>query len=199
MTLLTAIFTLFLVMNPIGNAITCIALLRNIQGRRRIYVLVRESLVAMCILLVFLFCGRYLLAVLQIQEPVLSIAGGVVLFMIAIKMVFQSSEGMFGGTGQEEPLVVPIAVPMLAGPSAIAVVLLLASKDPARMGEWIVAVVTVCLVAIPILVAGDRLGRLIGERGALAVEKLMGILLTVLSIQLLLSGVEDYLRHRQMI
>jgi small neutral amino acid transporter SnatA (MarC family) len=196
MTILTAIFTLFLVMNPVGNAIASIALLRNVPGRRRIFVLVRESLVAMAVLLVFLFSGRYLLSVLQIEEPVLSIAGGVVLFLIAIKMVFQSSEGMFGATGSEEPLIVPLAVPMLAGPSSIAVVLLLASRDPDRMADWFVAVVSVCLLGIPILIAGDRIGRLIGRRGALAVEKLMGILLTVLSIQLFLTGVEAYLRHR---
>ncbi|MFH1085819.1 MAG: MarC family protein, partial [Chloroflexota bacterium] len=136
---------------------------------------------------------RYLLLALQIREPVLNIAGGVVLFLIVIRMIFTPEKGIFGATVAGEPLVVPIATPLLAGPSAIAVVLLLASNDPGLLGQWCAALGVVLGVTTATLVGGVALFRVLGQRGAVAVQKLMGMILIAVAIQLFIGGIERYL------
>ena len=194
MSILSAVITLLLVMDPIGNAVNSAVLLQDVHGRRRAYVAFRESLVALAILFAFLFAGRPIMSALQIREPVLSIAGGVVLFLIALRMIFTPEEGIFGTTVEGEPFIVPIATPLLAGPSAMAVVMLLASREPDRLLDWSIALGIVWAVLAVALQAGSLLSQFLGSRGTAAIQKLMGMILTILSIQLFISGVEAYLR-----
>src|SRR3990172_1897658 len=136
MSLLSATVLLFLVLDPFGNVPFFLSVLKKLPDERQSRVIIREMLVALVILVVFLFGGQYLMAVLQISEPSLSIAGGIVLFLIAIKMIFGGYEYAFSGYNSEEPFLVPLAVPAIAGPSAMATILLLMARGPARWAEW---------------------------------------------------------------
>ncbi len=196
LTILSAVVMLLLVMDPVGNAVNAVVLLKAVPPERRARVVLRESLIAIGILFAFLLGGRYLLNVLGIREPVLTVAGGVVLFLIAIRMIFTPKDGIFGAGPEGEPFVVPLATPFLAGPSAMAVVLLLASSNPDRLVDWSIALGIVWGVIVTALLVSGWLLRVLGERGATAVQKLMGMILTAVAIQLLFTGMETYLAQR---
>lgn len=196
MSILAAVVKLLLVLDPLGAAVSCVPLLKDVSGRRRVMILLRESLIALGILFAFLLGGRYLLNLLEIREPVLSAAGGVVLFLIALRMIFTPKEGLFGADAIGEPCVVPIATPLLAGPSAVSVVMLLASSDPGRLTEWSLALVIAWAVVVVTLLASDPLTRALGRNGSVAVQKLMGMLLTVIAVQLLATGIDQFLAAR---
>ncbi len=196
MTILSAVVMLLLVMDPVGNAVNAVVLLKDVPPARRPLVVLRESLIALGILLAFLYGGRYLLGVLGIREPVLTVAGGVVLFLIAVRLIFTPKDGIFGAGPEGEPFVVPLATPFLAGPSAMAVVLLLASSKPDRLLDWTIALGIVWAVIVTALFVGGWLVRVLGDRGATAVQKLMGMILTAVAIQLLFNGMEAYLKLR---
>jgi multiple antibiotic resistance protein len=196
MTLVSAVLKLLLVMDPIGNAIHSVQLLKDVKGSRRRVIILRESLIALGILLACLFGGRYMLDAMGIREPALAIAGGVVMLLIALRMIFMSEKDLFADDLSGEPLVVPIATPLMAGPSAISVVLLLASHDPTRIGEWSIALVIVCTLMAMSMLTGQLLGKALGEKGAAAVQKLLGMILTAVAIQMLITGIENYLASR---
>lgn len=193
MTLLSAIVTLLLVMDPLGNVPSFLAVLRDVPTERRRPIILRESLIAFGILLLFLVVGPGLMSVLRLEEPSLSIAGGIILFLIAIKMIFPHGKGMFQDMPAGEPLVVPLATPLIAGPSAMATVLLLVTREPDRFLEWGIAVTVACAITTTVLVLCNPLHRLLGERGLLAVQRLMGMILTTIAVQMFLTGVRDFL------
>ncbi len=192
---LSAVILLTLVIDPFGNVPIANAMLAGIEPGRRRWVIVRECAIAFAILLGFMFFGKSILEAMQLSATSLSIAGGVILFMIAIRMVFGSAEGAFGGGHAiaGEPLVVPLAIPLIAGPSALATVMLLATRDPARMGLWAGAVTATMAVTTLILVCGDRLQRWLGERGMTALERLMGLILTAIAVEMLLGGIRAFI------
>ncbi len=194
MSLASAAVLLFLIMDPFGNMVTFNSLLGSIPPRRRVAVIVRESLIAFAILLGFLFAGRSLLAFLGLQNPALSISGGIILFLIALGMVFPR-KSVVGGDPAEldgEPLIVPLATPLIAGPSCIAALLLMASKEPAKMHRWVTALALAWLASTAILTTSVPLFRLLGRRGATAIERLMGMVLIMLAVQMLLDGLKLY-------
>ncbi len=191
MTVFSAIFLLFLIMDPIGNVPLFLSTLKNIPIERRRKIIVRELLIALLVLLFFMFTGKYILQLLQIAQSSLGIAGGIMLFIIAIKMIFPGRRNLFDHSDNMEPLVVPLAVPLLAGPSAIAAVILLMAQEPSRWLEWMVALVVAWLVAGIILVSSETLGRRLGVRALLAIERLMGILLMLVSVDMILDGVKQ--------
>ncbi|OGV50384.1 MAG: hypothetical protein A2X49_12055 [Lentisphaerae bacterium GWF2_52_8] len=194
MTLLSAVITLLLVIDPLGNMITIAPMMKEIPTKRRLVFSLRESLAALLLLFFFLFTGRYLLELLQIKEPMLGIGGGVVLFLISIRMIFTPKEGgIFGDTPDGEPFIVPVATPLLAGPSAIAVVLLLASSNPGRISDWSIALLIVWVVMFFSLLFTNWFARVVGARALVALEKLMGMLLTAMSVQMLATGIEAWL------
>ena len=197
MTLFTAAATLLLILDPFGNIVMFNAILSKVPAERRRRVLIREIAIAYVILMTFLLVGAQLLAFLGLQQSSLSLAGGILLFLIAIGMVFPNRAVQFGGDGDDEPFIVPLATPMIAGPSGIAFLLLLASKEPTRMFEWIVAVSAASAVSAAILVTGDRISRLLGPRGMRAAEKLMGMLLILVAVQMITDGVSLYWRSLQ--
>ena len=191
MTVFSAIFLLFLIMDPIGNVPLFLSTLKNVPIERRRKIIVRELLIALLVLLFFMFIGKYILQLLQIAQSSLGIAGGIMLFIIAIKMIFPGRRNLFDHSDNMEPLVVPLAVPLLAGPSAIAAVILLMAQEPSRWLEWMVALVVAWLVAGIILVSSETLGRRLGVRALLAIERLMGILLMLVSVDMILDGVKQ--------
>ena len=191
MTLLSAIFLLIIIMDPIGNVPVFLSVLKNIPVERRRKIIIRELLIALFVLLFFLFIGRFILQSLQISESSLGIAGGIMLFLIAIKMIFPSASAMTTHDEIIEPLVVPLAIPLIAGPSAIAAVILLMAQEPNMWPEWALAVVVACFISGVILVSAETLAQKLGERALLAIERLMGILLMLVSVDLILDGIKQ--------
>jgi multiple antibiotic resistance protein len=193
-TIASAAFLLFLVMDPLGSVPLFIAAMRTVERHRQIRVVARELLIAYAVLLVFLFGGQHLLRLMQISEPALAIAGGVILFLIALRMVFPSADRSMREDITGEPFVVPLAIPYVAGPAAMATVVLLMSGEPQRWPEWLVAMTIAWLATSVILLAGSSLSRFLGQKGLLAIERLMGMVLIALSVQMLLTGISTALR-----
>ena len=193
MTTLSAALLLFLVMDPIGNTPVFLSLLAGLEARRARTVLFRELLIALGVLLVFLFGGRYILDWLQISEPALSISGGVILFLIAVKMIFSDAAEIFGRAPKGEPFIVPLAVPLIAGPSAMTTVLLLRARQPGDWPSWLFALLLAWLATGVILSFAGFFGRLLGARGALAIQRLMGMLLTTVAVEMFLAGLRKFL------
>jgi MarC family membrane protein len=193
----SAVVILLLVMDPLGNIPLFVALLSNTRPERRIQVIARECAIAFTVLLVFVFIGRQLLTLMGLSDSSLNIAGGVILFLIALRMIFRHPEGIFGDTDQtaEEPFIVPLAIPAIAGPAALATVVLMVSRAPERMFEWVAALSIAMAVTLALLVFAERVSNLMGKRGLLAVERLMGLLLTAIAIEMLLRGIETFVRQ----
>ncbi len=188
----SAAVLLLLVIDPFGNVPIVIAALANVRSERRIRVVLRECAAAYVILLVFMLGGRTFLKWMQLSEVSLAIAGGIILFLIALRMVFHHPEGVFGDPPGAEPFVVPLAIPAIAGPSALATVMLMVSRDPSHRLAWIAALTIAMAITTVVLLAAYRLQRALGERGMVAVERLMGLVLTAIAVQMLLDGVQAY-------
>lgn len=183
---------LFLILDPLGNIPIFHAQLARLPERQRPRVILRELIIALVVLLFFLFAGRSILHFLGLQQSSLSIAGGVILFLIALNMVFPS-KGLHSELESDDPFIVPLAIPLVAGPSAIAALLLLVTSQPDRLWEWAGALGLAWLLSAVILLASTRLLAVIGQRGLRAIEKLMGMLLIMIAVQMFLDGVKDYL------
>ncbi|MBN2021844.1 MAG: NAAT family transporter [Pirellulales bacterium] len=192
MAILKAAILLFLVIDPMGNVPLFVSFLSGIPPRRARWIAVRELLIALAVLVFFLVVGDVLLNLLQVGEPALGIAGGIILFLIAIKMIFASAKEIFPHNLDGEPFVVPLAIPFVAGPSAMATVLLLRAGAPSQWLELLVALVAAWLVSGAILVAASPLSRFLGARGLNAMERLMGLLLTTVAVQMFLTGVKEF-------
>jgi multiple antibiotic resistance protein len=165
--------------------------LQNIPPERRKAIIIRELLFALAILMIFLFTGRHILNALRVTESSLGIAGGVILMLIAIRMVFSSSGEVFKVELESEPLIFPLAVPLTAGPAAMTTVILIMGKDPSRWQEWFLALFCAWLVSSVILFFSSNLNRLLGRRGLLACERLMGMLLTTVAVQMFFDGLRQ--------
>jgi multiple antibiotic resistance protein len=193
MTLVSAIILLFLVMDPFGNIPLFLPALANIDPKRRTRVVVRELLIALGALVLFLLTGRYLLQVLQLSEPALTIAGGIILFLIAIRMVFPPGDNSIQEHITGEPFIVPLAIPYVAGPSAISAVLLLSSRQPSAWAQWLLAIVVAWIASSIILLASSAMSRYLGERGIIAIERLMGMILVTVAVQMTATGITHFL------
>ena len=190
---LSAVIVLLLVVDPFGNVPLVNAMLADVPLARRRTVVVRECGIAFMVLAAFMAFGPEILAVMRLSETSLSIAGGVILFMIAIRMVFAHPEGAFGlQQGRGEPLIVPLAIPLIAGPSALATVMLLASREPRALGMLAAALVVAMGVTTTVLLAGERLQRWMGDRGMQAMARLMGLILTAIAVEMLLGGIRAF-------
>lgn len=189
----SAAVLLFLVIDPFGNLPIVIAALGNVAVARRTRVVLRECVAAYVILLAFMLGGQAFLQWMQLSEVSLAIAGGIILFLIALRMVFPHPEGVFGDPPGTEPFLVPLAVPSIAGPSALATVMLMVSRDPSRRLAWIAALTAAMIAATIVMLAAYRLQRLLGERGMIAVTRLMGLVLTAIAVQMLLDGLTSFL------
>lgn len=189
MTLISATLLLFLVIDPFGNISFFIAAVRHVPPERRNRVVLRELAIALVALVVFLFAGKRLLDLLQISEPALTVAGGLILLLISIKMIFPAAKTVSAEAIDGEPFVVPLAIPYVAGPSALSTVMFIMSREPERWPEWLAAVVLAWLAASLIIFGSSNLAPLLGERGLIAVERLMGMVLVTLAVQMLLDGI----------
>ena len=194
MDVVSAIVTLFLVMDPLGNVPLFLSVLKTVDPHRRRAVLLREILFAYAVLVVFLLLGRPLLRFLGLEPEAIGIAGGIVLFLIALRMIFPSHGTLSGEPLEGEPFVVPLAIPLVAGPSTLATLLLLESAASSTTGSLMLAVTIAWALTGVILLSSTFLYRVLGERGLIAMERLMGMLLVMVAVQMLLDGVKASLR-----
>jgi multiple antibiotic resistance protein len=195
MDLFSVVITLFLIMDPLGNVPLFLSVLKDVAPERRRLVLVREIGVAYVVLLLFLFIGAYVLRLLHLQQETIGIAGGIVLFLIALRMIFPPEGGILGETLEGEPFVVPLAIPLIAGPSTLAALLLLQQARPGRMRELLLALTIAWALSAVILLSSTALYRVLRQRGLIAMERLMGMVLVMVAVQMFMNGVAQFLRR----
>lgn len=193
MTITAAALLLFFILDPLGNIPVFLSLLKELPPARQRKVLVRELLIALGVLMLFLWGGQYALELMHLKQESVSIAGGIVLFLIGLRMIFPTAEGVMGDVPGGEPFIVPLAIPMIAGPSGMAAVMLLGSQQPDRMGDWMLALTLAWLATAVILFCATWLKKLLGMRVLTALERLMGMVIVAISVQMLLDGISSYL------
>ncbi|WP_137165730.1 YhgN family NAAT transporter [Salinimonas lutimaris] len=191
----SAAVMLFLIMDPLGNLPIFMSVLKSIEPKRRRIILVRELFLALVILFTFLFSGQAVLDFLNVKQETVSIAGGIVLFLIAVRMIFPQSGNPLGLAVGEEPFLVPLAIPLIAGPSTLAALILLSNQNPDRMTDWSLALGVSWFISAVILFFSGAFHKLLGERGLTAMERLMGMILVMISIQMFLDGIAQYFTH----
>jgi MarC family membrane protein len=192
-TFLSALVLLLLVLDPFGSLPIFISVMRQVAPERRLRIALRESALAFAVLTVFMLAGQAFLTLMRLSERSLEVAGGVILLIISIRMIFASGGEIYAADGQgREPLIFPLAVPLLAGPSAMATVLLLASRQPERLLDWVAALTVAMLVSAAVLIGADRIRHWIGASMVSAIEKLMGLVLTAIAVEMILAGLKRY-------
>lgn len=194
MTFISAALLLFLVMDPLGNIPLYLTALKNVEPARRVKVIMRELLIALLVMVIFLFSGQAFLAALHISEPALTATGGIILFLIAIKMIFPPASDA-DVKNEEEPFIVPLAIPYVAGPSALATLLLIMNGEPEKWPVWLGALFAAWLVTGIILLAAGPLARILRNRGLIAIERLMGMILVAIAIQMLMDGIAEFITY----
>ncbi|MFC5522055.1 MarC family protein [Polaromonas jejuensis] len=188
-TFASATVLLLLITDPLGNIPIFVNALRGVAPQRRMQVILREVMIAFLLLLAFMFVGDGFLRLMNLSDLSLQIAGAVVMFLIALRMIFPSEQPESAPVLQGEPLIVPLAIPALAGPSALATVMLLVSQAPERRLEWVAALCVTMAVCAVVLVLSERIQRIAGDRVMMAFERLMGLILVAISVEMLLRGI----------
>jgi MarC family membrane protein len=192
MTIASAALLLFLILDPLGNIPVFLGLLRTLPPKRQRVVLGREMLIALVVLMLFLWGGRYALGLMHLRQESVSIAGGIVLFLIGLRMIFPPPEGLMGELPDGEPFIVPMAIPLIAGPSGMAAVMLMGSQEPDRMGAWSLALMIAWVATAAILFSSTYLYKWLGSRVLTAIERLMGMVIVAISVQMVLDGLTVY-------
>ncbi len=178
----------FLIMDPLGNVPLFLAVLKDVDATRHLRITIRELCIAYVALLVYLFAGRYVLDFLNLSQAAISISGGIILFIIAMRMIFPSKNGVFGDTDDGEPLIVPLAIPAVAGPSILAVLMLMTQTKPLIDLSASITLAWICTAVI--LLAATPLHKILGRRGLSAIERLMGMILVMMSVQMMLNALQ---------
>jgi multiple antibiotic resistance protein len=191
MAIYSAILLLFLILDPIGNIPLFLVALKNVDPQKHYRIIFRELLIGLATLILFLFLGKYILFLFRVSKSSLNIAGGVVLFIIAIKMIFRGSEEVFAISVEGEPFIVPLAIPLIAGPSAMTMVIILMASEPERWFEWLTAIVVAWALTSTILMFSKGLRKLLKRRGITALERLTGMLLVTISVEMLITGIKQ--------
>ena len=189
--IISSAVVLFLVMDPLGNIPIFLSLLKDIEPKRRWKIISRELLIALVILLIFLFFGQRILDILQLESESVSIAGGIILFIIGIRMVFPSRRGVMGDQLEGEPFIVPLAIPLIAGPSALATLMLLVNSDPDNMFNWLYVLLIAWGLTAIILLLAPIFYKILRKRGLAAIERLMGMILIMIAVQMFVNGIKS--------
>jgi MarC family membrane protein len=194
MTILSAALLLFLILDPLGNIPVFLSVLKPLAPKRQRIVLARELLIALVVLMGFLWGGKYALELMHLRQESVQIAGGIVLFLIGIRMIFPRPEGLMGELPGGEPFIVPLAIPLVAGPSGMAAVMLMGSNEPGRLWDWSLALMLAWGATAAILFSATLLYKWMGRSALIAIERLMGMLLVAISVQMFLDGIGTYLK-----
>ncbi len=184
---------LFLVIDPFGNLPFVLSVLREAPVARYRRIILRETALAFLLLGLFALAGERLLGYLHIEQASIAVAGGVILFLISLKMIFRSAAEIFDDSYCDDPFLVPIAVPSLAGPSAITAVMILRTQEQTAFVTLMLSLCLVMVVTAAVFLLGRRISEYLGQRGLRATEKLMGLLLNLVAVNMMLVGVRDFL------
>ena len=184
---------LWLIMDSVGNIPVFAAILNHIPAEKRKRIILRELLIALLVLFIFLFFGSRILNSMQLSHAALSISGAIILFLIAIKMIFPSSAASKDQSFLSDPFIVPLAIPLTAGPASMTMVMLLHTQYPHQIWASCAVILIAWFFTALCLYFGESLSRVLGARGLIAIERLMGMLLTTLAVQMLLNGVSLYI------
>lgn len=187
-TILSAAVLLFFLMDPLGNVPVILSVLKGMDSKKQRRIIFRELLIALAVLIIFLFAGKPMLSFLQLQQEAVTIAGGIILLIIGIRMIFPQGEGIMGQSPDGDPFIVPIAVPMIAGPSILAMLILMTQSTPGETAKWFYALLLAWAMAAVVLLSAPLLLRILKHRGLTAVERLMGMILVMMAVQMLLNG-----------
>lgn len=185
---------LILVTDPFGNVPLFASALAPVEKARRARIVVRECAIAFFVLLVFMFFGRHFLNALHLSEVALRIGGAVILLLIAIRMIFPHPDGVLGKTDGGEPFIVPLAIPALAGPSALATVLLFSANTMTEVAVNVAALASVGVVWLAVFLSAEKLQERLGPQVMTAFERLMGLILTAMSVEMLLGGIREFVK-----
>lgn len=185
---------LLLVTDPFGNVPLFVSTLATVPPARRWRVVVRECAIAFALLLLFMFFGRHFLAAIQLSDIALRIGGSVILFLIALRMVFPQQGLSAESDSDGEPFIVPLAIPALAGPSALATVLLFSSRHMSDIILHVAALTAVALVWLAVFLSAQRLQQALGPKVMTAFERLMGLILTAMAAEMMLTGIRAFLK-----
>ena len=188
--ILSAAVVFFLIMDPLGNIPLFMSVLRTVDRKKHLRITIRELIIAYVVLLMYLFGGRYILEFLQLSQEAISISGGVILFIIAIRMIFPSPQGLFGDGPEGEPFIVPLAIPLVAGPSIMAVLMLMSTTTPTI--DLLIAITGAWIATAIILMAATPMHKILGQRGLIAVERLMGMILVMMAVQMMLNAAKSF-------
>lgn len=189
----SGIITLLFILDPFGNAPIFLSLLKRYEPRRRRIIIVREMLIALLILIIFLLFGNYILKGMNISHNALNLSGAIILFLIAINMIFPSKEKE--ENTEQEPLIVPMAIPLVAGPSSIAMVMLYSTKEPEKILHWFLAILIAWSISFIFLFFSDYMLKILGIKVLNAIERLMGMVLTTMAVEMLLRGIKELFRE----
>lgn len=186
----SAAVLLFFLMDPLGNIPVLLTVLKDIEPKRQRIIIAREVSIALVILIIFLFMGKPLLTFLHLQQEAVTISGGIILLIIGLKMIFPKPEGIMGHQPGGEPFLVPIAIPLIAGPSILAMLILMTQSNPGNMTNWFLAVLVAWAATAIILLAAPFLLRFLKHRGLMALERLMGMILVMMAVQMIINGIK---------
>ncbi len=188
----TAILLLF-ILDPFGNIPLLLSVLKNVDKSKHRKIILREMFIGLSILLFFLFLGDRFLSIFGLETQAISISGGIIFFVIALKMIFPDPKGqsLFGGEDEEEPLIVPIAIPMVSGPGAIATVMVIAKSHPQQLGELTISVLFAWAVVTIVLLFSPIFYKILQKRGLKAMERLMGMLLLMMAVEMFIKGIRE--------
>lgn len=189
---ISSVITLALVMDGFGNIPLFITALKKVAPERRKIVLLRELGIALLIMIAFLFMGKWFLHAFGIHEYSLSIAGGIILFIISVKLVFGGEDEPKNDPKEDEPFVVPLAIPLVAGPAALSMVMITAAQQSNKL-ITLGAVVVASLINSAILMASFPLSKLLGKRGLIAIERLTGMILILMSVDMVMGGISTFM------
>ncbi len=191
---ISAVITLTLVMDPLGNIPLFISVLKGVKEEKRKKIIIRELFIALGFMLFFLFFGKWIVRLFSMDMISLSISGGIVLFLIALSMIFPSKENSIIDT-KEEPFIVPLAIPLVSGPSVLSMILIYNMKDPGNIPLWFLIILISWLINVIILSFSTKIANFLGEKGMSAIEKLMGMILITISVQMILNGIKSFLQN----
>lgn len=183
----------FLIANPIGNSPVIISLVRHYDFKRQQLIIFREVMIALAIALFFQYFGEVFLSMLNIQDYALTFCGGILIFLVALQMIFAEPQDEKSTTSKVEPFIVPIATPILAGPGLMAIIML-NSKIENNDFKISCAIILCWIVLYLILCLAPYLQKVLGPRGLAALEQLMGMLLSFMAMGMIVKGMSLFLK-----
>lgn len=191
MTIFSISLVLFLIMDPIGNISCFLKMVEGMDPKKQRLILLREMLIALLVMVIFNYIGEGIYDLLQISDPAVRLSSGVILFLIAVQILFPNLTGIRENLPKEEPFIIPFAIPLIAGPSVLATIMLYAHMEQSQP-VMLISILCAWLAALLVLIASKPLYKVMGDNGLMACEKLMGMVLVLLAIQRFLDGVEQY-------